>query len=133
MSPEYGDDIAQTAAESTRNRLKNRLDEYDDNGLTLTPEEVRDLIDEDAHVPALSDGGPPLTWQDVQEMDEAAISANWQEVSKVLQRGPDAAPDTDTSTSEPLSWDVLKTMSPEQHIARKAEIDAWLRTHGGDA
>ena len=126
MSDHYGDDIAQTAAQSTRNRLKNRFLEH---GEPLSAEDALDMLEEDEHEPPLGDGGPPLTWADVQEMDEAAISANWQEVSKVLQRGPDAPP-PEPDTSGPLTAESVRAMSPEEAITRRAEIDAWLASGG---
>ncbi len=89
-----------------------------------------------------------LTLDDIKGMDEQAINAAWPAISAVLEgsRPPAAVvPDTEPqspappkatgagiggSVPETMSWDAIKNMTPEEHIAKRVAVDAFLADGG---
>ena len=91
-----------------------------------------------------------LTLDDIRDMDEQAINAAWPAISAVLEGSghpPVEATDTEPQSPAPpkatgagiggsvpatMSWDAIKNMTPEEHIAKRAEVEAFL-SRGGQA
>jgi hypothetical protein len=118
-----------------------------------------ETLDDVAEALEISDG-EPLSYGDVAAMTEAQINSDWERVSSVLEAGPGADPmaleraadeqrqqeqqrrpptggqigggGTSGDVPTPITRDSLRTMSVEEHIARKAEVDAFL-SGGGSA
>jgi hypothetical protein len=98
------------------------------------------------------EGQQALTVADVRQMSPEAINASWPQVQAAMEASgaPAPPPTTDPPVDqgrratgqqmlsegangpEALSFDVLRRLSPEEHISRRQEIDDWL-SGGGQA
>jgi hypothetical protein len=100
----------------------------------------------DAMVP---EGPQPLTVEDVKNMSADEINSAWPAVQAAMEASGAAPPPPTTDPPppgrratgqqlvsegnpgpEPLSFEVLRRLSPEEHISRRSEIDKFL---GGEA
>lgn len=131
-------------AEIKRDLRKELIDEI--TGATSV-EDLQDALDE-RH-------GEPLSYSDIAGMSADQINASWSLVSEVLAHGPGADPMAQERAAnaqhhEPpppratghapvgegnpvaLTMDAIRSMSVEEHIARRQEVEAFL-SRGGAA
>jgi hypothetical protein len=117
---------------------------------------LADATDFESFRDAMAESEPAaLTFSTVAGMSEAQVNERWPEVSRILERGPDAesvqAEDDDSPPEEPqppeprrptgqqlserpadsgLTLDAIKRMSVEEIVARQREVVAVLARGG---
>jgi hypothetical protein len=109
-------DIA-TAVQRERARTLAGVNQLASAGNDVDISDITDLVQEEPE--------PALTPADIARMDEATINERWPEVSAALAAGDSPVPDSDAA----ITWESLQTMSPEEHIRRKVEVDLFLSSN----
>lgn len=90
---------------------------------------IRDALDE-----RLEQTEPPeLDIAAIRNMSPEQINSNWAEVQRVMSAQKTRPVEQAAPQIGPLNWDKVRAMTPEEHTARRAEVEAFLQREGRKA